>query len=184
MSRIAIPAAGSADASTTAATTTEAYARARKAAGGALPNLYATLGALAPAQFIAYLNAEEALAAGTLSRQDREVIKLGISSLTGCDYCEAAHSMLGKLAGLSPDVLRGIRAGTGAGSSRHDALLHFVRTLVDGRGTIAAAEVDAIRAAGYTDVQLAEIAFAISLITYTNIFNRINDTDVDFPTPQ
>jgi AhpD family alkylhydroperoxidase len=42
---------------------------------------------------------------------DVETVKLVVSAATGCDYCMAAHSLLGKLAGLPPDVIRNIRAG-------------------------------------------------------------------------
>jgi len=48
-------------------------------------------------------------------------------------------------------------------------------------GTIDQSAFDAIKGAGYTDEQLVEISLAIATTTFTNIFNRINDTDVDFP---
>jgi alkylhydroperoxidase family enzyme len=48
-------------------------------------------------------------------------------------------------------------------------------------GTISQDEFTAIRAAGYTDTQLAEISLAIALATFTSTFNRINGTVVDFP---
>jgi AhpD family alkylhydroperoxidase len=176
MSRIAIP---SIDFATGA--TAEVYALVRKVAGGSVPNLFAALGHLAPQTLSAVLNAEGALAAGSLSKQDLETIKLLVSELTGCDYCVAAHSLLGKLTGLSPEALKQIRAGQPTGDAKRDALVRFVRNLHQGRGTIVQAEFDAIRAAGYTDTQLAEISLAFALTIFTNTFNRINDTDVDFP---
>ena len=39
----------------------------------------------------------------------------------------------------------------------------------------------AIKTAGYTDQELVEISLAVALITFTNVFNRINGTDIDFP---
>ncbi|HYG43723.1 MAG TPA: carboxymuconolactone decarboxylase family protein [Bordetella sp.] len=176
MSRIAIPAL-----STATGASAEVYDQVRKIAGGSVPNLFAALGHLAPAQLAAVLNAEGAIAAGTLSKQDLETIKLAVSAQTGCDYCVAAHALLGKLAGLPADALRAIRTGQLTGDAKRDALLHFVRNLVRTSGTIAQEEFDAIRAAGYTDGQLAEISLVIALVIFTNTFNRINDTDVDFP---
>src|SRR5260370_14666077 len=82
--------------------TAEVYAQVKKATGGGIPNLFAAVGALAPEALKAVLNAEGALAAGTLSKQDGETIKLLVSEHTGCDYCVAAHAMLGKVNGLSP----------------------------------------------------------------------------------
>lgn len=38
-----------------------------------------------------------------------------------------------------------------------------------------------MRAAGYTDRQIVESIQAVSAILFTNMFNRVNDTVVDFP---
>lgn len=176
MSRIAIPAI-----TTATGAAADVYAHVKKIAGGNVPNAYAALGHLAPATLAAALNAEAALAAGTLSRQDLETVKVLVSELTGCDYCVAAHVMLGKMAGLSKEALRAIRAGQPTGDAKRDALVHFVTNLQKTSGTISQQEFAAIRAAGYTETQLAEISLAIAMITFTNTFNRINDTDIDMP---
>jgi AhpD family alkylhydroperoxidase len=176
MSRIAIPAVTNATGATA-----EIYARVRKIAGGSVPNLFAALGHLAPATLNGALDAEGALASSSLSKQDLETIKLLVSEQTGCDYCVAAHFMLGKMTGLSAETLGQIRSGKPTGEPRRDALAHFVLTLQNTRGTIGESELATIRAAGYSDTQLAEMSLAIAMTIFTNTFNRINDTDVDFP---
>jgi len=175
MSRIATPSIESATGATA-----EVYAQIRKAAGS-LPNTFAAIGAHGPAALSAVLQAEAVLKSGGLARQDQETIKLLVSEVTGCDYCVAAHSMLGKMAGLKPEALKQIRADQPTGDEKRDALAHFVRTLVETRGTIAESEFAAIKAAGYTDAQLVDISLAIALVIFTNTFNRINDTAIDFP---
>ncbi|MBB1593415.1 carboxymuconolactone decarboxylase family protein [Achromobacter sp. UMC46] len=176
MSRIAIPTVESATGATA-----DVYAQIKRLPGGAVPNLLAALGHLAPASLAAVLAAEGALASGSLSKKDIETIKVLVSEQTGCDYCAAAHHLLGKMAGLSADSLDAIRAGQATGEAKRDALVRFVLILQNTRGTISESEFAAIRAVGYTDTQLAEISLAIALTIYTNTFNRINDTDVDFP---
>ncbi|MEX3984851.1 carboxymuconolactone decarboxylase family protein [Paraburkholderia sp. EG287A] len=176
MSRIAIPAVESATGATA-----DIYAQVKKIAGGRVPNTFAALGHLAPASLAALLDAEGVLAAGTLSQQEIQTIKLLVSAKTGCDVCVAAHNFVGKLAGLPVDVLRAIRAGQATGDAKRDALVRFVSHLQDTSGTIGEEEFTAIRAAGYTDSQLAEISLTIALTIFTNTFNRINGTDVDFP---
>jgi AhpD family alkylhydroperoxidase len=176
MSRIAIPAIASATGATA-----DVYAQVRKIAGGRVPNTYAALGYLAPKSLAAVLNAQGALASGSLSQQELQTIKLLISAKTDCDVCVAAHSFVGKMVGLPVDVLRAIRVGQATGDAKRDALVRFVSHLHTTTGTISQDEFTAIRAAGYTDTQLAEISLAIGLITFTNTFNRINGTDVDFP---
>jgi AhpD family alkylhydroperoxidase len=99
---------------------------------------------LAPQTLSAVLNAEGALAASSLSKQDLETIKLLVSELTGCDYCVAAHTLLGKLTGLSPETLKQIRAGQATGDAKRDALVRFVRNLHQSRGTHRAGRVSEI----------------------------------------
>ena len=175
MSRLAVPAFESATGATA-----EVYAQIKKAAGS-VPNTFAAIGALGPVELKAMLAADGALAQGTLSKQDREAIKLRVSAIGGCEYCVAAHSLLGKLTGLQPEVLKQIRAGQPTGDAKRDALLRFVGNLVRTSGTISQEQFDAIKAAGYTDAQLVEISLAIAVTVFTNVFNRINDTTVDFP---
>ncbi|NPT47979.1 hypothetical protein GNZ12_43165 [Paraburkholderia sp. 1N] len=61
------------------------------------------------------------------------------------------------------------------------ALVRFVRTLRQSSGAIRVDEFAAIKAAGYTDRQPVEITLAIALTVFTNAFNRIYYTDLEFP---
>ncbi|HVJ53495.1 MAG TPA: carboxymuconolactone decarboxylase family protein [Aliidongia sp.] len=176
MSRIVTPAPD-----TVTGATAEVYAQIKKVAGR-VPNAFAVIGAHAPTALKAVLQAEAALAAGSLSKQDQETIKLIVSEVTGCDYCATAHAFLGNLAGLKPDALRQLRTGEPTGDPKRDALARFVRILAQTSGTISGGEFQTIRSAGYTDAQLVDISLAIALTVFTNVFNRINNTDIDFPT--
>ena len=71
---------------------------------GSVPNTFTAIGALRSAALKAVLDAEAVLKKGTLDRKDQETIKLTVSEGTGCDYCAAAHSALGKQAGLKSDA--------------------------------------------------------------------------------
>jgi uncharacterized peroxidase-related enzyme len=175
MSRLSVPSLASAS-----GPTAEIYAQIKKAIGN-VPNTFAAIGAYGPAALRAMLSVDAVLAAGTLSRRDQETIKLVISNVAGCDYCVAAHSLLGKLAGLKPDELKKIRNGEPTGDAKRDALIRFVRTLAQTSGTVIDDDFVAIKAAGYSDAQLVEISLAFATIVFTNVFNRINDTDIDYP---
>ncbi|CAB3756547.1 hypothetical protein LMG29660_02881 [Burkholderia puraquae] len=94
MSRIAIPAI-----ETATGATADVYAQIRKVAGGTVPNLFAAVGHLAPHALAAVLNAEGALAGGTLSKQDLETIKLLVSADAGLeDRAPAQHHVIRDLA--------------------------------------------------------------------------------------
>ena len=119
MSRLSVPSLESAT-----GPTVEIYSQIKKANGN-VPNAFAAIGAHGPAALKAVLSADAVLAAGTLSKRDQETIKLVISDVAGCDYCVAAHSLLGKLAGLKPDELKKIRNGEPTGDAKRDALIRF-----------------------------------------------------------
>jgi uncharacterized peroxidase-related enzyme len=158
----------------------QVYAQIKKAIGS-VPNTYAAIAAHGPAALKSVLAADAVLAAGTLTKRDQEVIKLVISAAGGCEYCVAAHSHLARLAGVKPDVLEQIREGQPTGDARRDELVGFVRKLQQSSGTVSDEDFAAIKAAGYSDAQLVEISLAFATTVFTNVFNRINDTEIDFP---
>jgi uncharacterized peroxidase-related enzyme len=128
----------------------------------------------------AYLSAAGALAGGELSPHDREVIYLGLSQANGCDYCLAAHTLISKGAGLSEDQVLAIRRGEPQDAG-HQALLSFVRRVQETKGFVDDADLTAVRAAGYSDGQIAESIAFIGLATYSNLFNHVYGTELDFP---
>jgi len=175
MSRLSVP-----NLETDAGPSGQVYAQIKKAIGS-VPNTFAAIAAHGPAALKSVLAADAVLASGSLRKRDKETIKLIISGVAGCDYCVAAHSLLGKHAGLKPDELKNIRDGKPSGDSKRDALARFVRKLSETSGTVSAEEFAAIKAAGYSDAQLVEISLAFATTVFTNVFNRINDTEIDFP---
>ena len=175
MSRLSVPSFESATGATA-----EIYGQIKKAVGN-VPNTFAAIGAHGPAALKAVLAADAVLASGSLSKRDQETIKLVISGVAGCDYCVAAHSLLGKLAGLKPEELKNIRDGKPTGDVKRDALVRFVRRLATTSGTVSDADFAAIKDAGYSDAQLVDISLAFATTAFTNVFNNINNTDIDFP---
>ncbi|TWB88352.1 putative peroxidase-related enzyme [Bradyrhizobium macuxiense] len=175
MSRLSVP-----NLETDTGPSGQIYAQIKKAVGG-VPNAYAAIAAHGPAALKAMVAADAALAGGSLSKRDREIIKLVVSAVGGCDYCVAAHSHFAKLAGVKADALKQIRDGAPTGDAKVDVLINFVRKLAQSSGTVSDEDFAAIKAAGYSDAQLVEISLAFATIVFTNVFNRINDTDIDFP---
>ena len=74
-----------------------------------------------------------------------------------------------------------IRAAEPTGDDKRDVLIGFVRKLAQSSGTVRDEDFAAIKAAGYSDAQLVEISLAFATTVFTNVFNRINDTEIDFP---
>jgi uncharacterized peroxidase-related enzyme len=160
--------------------TAEVFAKIKKAVGK-VPNGYLTIGSHTPAGLTAILAADAAVVSGSLSKADIEAIKLAVSETGGCDYCVAAHTAVGKMVGLKPEEMKQIRAGEATGAAQRDTLVRFVRHVIGSSGTVDAAEVETIRAAGYSETQIIEALLAVSVITFSNLVNRVNATTLDFP---
>ncbi len=133
-----------------------------------------------PAALEAYLALSGALQHAQLSAKEREYIALATAEANDCRYCLAAHTMLGKMAGLSDADMLAARRGDGT-DPRLAALGRFVRALHEKKGYVSDADLAAVRAAGYTDGHIAEITAVYALNVFTNIFNHVNDTAIDFP---
>lgn len=146
---------------------------------GKVINIFKGMGNSAAA-LNAYLSMSGALKAGHLTPEDREVIYLAVSELNGCHYCVSAHTMISKSTGMSDEQIAGARRFE-ASDDRHQVLLTFVRRVIETRGFVSDDELTAVRDAGYSDGQIAETIAFIGLATYSNLFNHVFDTPLDFP---
>ncbi|MDF1837423.1 MAG: carboxymuconolactone decarboxylase family protein, partial [Planctomycetota bacterium] len=81
-----------------------------KAKMGKVPNLLGTL-AHAPSALQSYLSLSEVLGGGEFSAQERELIALAIGEANNCDYCLAAHTMIGGMQGLDGETMLAARSG-------------------------------------------------------------------------
>jgi uncharacterized peroxidase-related enzyme len=146
---------------------------------GTVPNLIATM-ASSPAVAHAYLGFSQALSGGRLSARLREQIALTVGESNSCAYCLAAHTVLGKGAGLSEQDTCDARRATSRNEKERVAL-DFAKKVVQDRGVVADADVESLRTAGYTDGEIGEIVANDSLNIFTNYFNHVAGTEIDFP---
>jgi uncharacterized peroxidase-related enzyme len=146
---------------------------------GVVPNLVATL-AHSPVALNAYLGLSEATGKGELSAQDRERIALAVGQTNSCDYCLAAHSLVGRKVGLSDDEIIAARNGRSV-DARSAAILRLARAIVDGRGRVDAAELAVARDAGLGDRAILEVLANVVANIFTNYAGHLADTEMDFP---
>jgi uncharacterized peroxidase-related enzyme len=158
---------------------TKALYDAIQGAIGMVPNIYQGLGN-SPTALEGALHTDGLLKKGQLSGAEIEAIKLAVSQAYGCDYCLAAHTLLGKKAGLSDADALSIRRGT-AQQPKIGALVKFVNAALQPQSRISDADLVAVKAAGYNDAQITEAVQAIAQTVYTNLFNRVHKTPLDFP---
>ena len=146
---------------------------------GLVPNMTRAM-ANSPAVLDGYLQFSGALSKGGLSARVREQISLAVAQANACDYCLAAHSTIGKMVGLTAEQVRDSRLGT-AIDPKADALIRFAHEVVRTRGRVSDAALAGVREAGFDDGVIAEVVAHVALDVFTNYFNNVARTDVDFP---
>ena len=146
---------------------------------GMTPNLMKTLAA-GPAVLEAYLKFGAALSTGKLDAKFREQIALAVAQTNSCEYCLSAHTAFGQRVGLRPEEIAGSREAHSS-DGKQNAGLHFVQALVVQRGIVSDQEVAKVKAAGFSDGDIAELVANVAVNVFTNYFNHVARTDVDFP---
>ena len=173
MSRIAIPARDAAPAAS------QPILDAINAQLGVVPNLF-RLVSISPAALAGMTGLSGALAK-TLNLKTREGLAIATAQVNGCSYCLSAHTYLGlNLANLSPEDVALNRTG-GSNDAKTAAALRFGARVAETRGKVSAAELAAVRLAGYSDAQIVEIVSVVAENFLTNLINNVAETDIDFP---
>lgn len=149
---------------------------------GTVPNIMRTM-ANSPAVLEAYLSFSNALAKGSLSAKLREQIALAVGEANQCEYCLAAHTALGRLAGLKDDEILESRRGASS-DGQVAAALSFARQVVRERGSVSDGDIETLRAQGFSDGDIAEIVANVAVNIFTNYFNHVAQTEIDFPKAQ
>ncbi|MFO0924865.1 MAG: carboxymuconolactone decarboxylase family protein [Pirellulales bacterium] len=146
---------------------------------GLVPNMMRAM-ANAPAVLDAYLAFSSSLGKGSLSPKQREQIALTVAQRNGCDYCLAAHSAIGKMVGLTEEQIRDSRQSNAIDTAT-DVVLKLADRLVVNQGRLNDADWTGLRSAGMDDATIAEVVANVALNIFTNYFNHVAETEVDFP---
>ena len=122
----------------------------------------------------------DALAAGALPIGLRQQIAIAVATTNGCNVCLVSQIRHGRAAGLVDDEIAKAQNATSADPASA-AALGFARMLLDRRCHVSDAEMAAVRAAGFDDGAIAEIAAAVALNMFANLVNNLAR---DPPTPE
>jgi AhpD family alkylhydroperoxidase len=145
---------------------------------GFVPNLYATLAYSEHAlgNYLAFQNAKS-----SITGKAREVVNLVVSEVNQCEYCLAAHTVIGKMHGFTDAQVLDIRSGTARFDSKLDALARLVKSIAVERGHADPVLIDAFFAAGWTRENLVDAIMIIGDKTVTNYLHGVTRVPVDFP---
>ena len=149
------------------------------AAFGATPNMFRAA-ANSPAALASMWGSVGALGGGALPAKLGEQIAVAVADRNQCNYCLAAHTMLGQKAGATGEEMSEAQAGRSS-DPKTAAALTFALKVVEKRGQVDAADVNALRTAGFNDEAIVEILAHVALNLFTNYLNIAFDVPVDFP---
>jgi len=145
---------------------------------GMVPNLYAYL-AKSPTALGDYLTLQNRKS--SLRAKEREVINLVVSQVNECEYCLAAHTVIGRMNGFTDEQILEIRSGHASFDPKLDALASFVEETATRRGKPSASKTEALLAAGYSEENIVDIVITIGDKIITNYLHGITQVPVDFP---
>src|SRR5690606_24508603 len=96
-----------------------------------------------------------ALGAGKLGAKLGEQVAVAVADANRCEYCLAAHTALGKGAGLSVETMAQAQAGKSE-DVKTQAALTFAIKLVKERAHVSEADIETLRKAGFDNEEVAE----------------------------
>lgn len=146
---------------------------------GATPNMFKAV-SNSPAALQSMWAAFGALGAGTLGARLGEQLAVAIANVNRCEYCLAAHTVLGQKAGASAAEMAAAQVGQ-SDDPRTAAALRFALKVVRDRAQVSDGDVAQLHEVGFNDEQVVEIMAHIALNLYTNYINVALNVPVDFP---
>ncbi|HEX7113294.1 MAG TPA: carboxymuconolactone decarboxylase family protein [Mizugakiibacter sp.] len=147
--------------------------------GGSAPVMFRAV-AHSPAALRSLWGSFGALSAGGVPPALAEQIAVAVANRNACHYCLAAHTALGRKAGVSAEDLAEAQAGRSR-DPRTAAALAFALKVVDRRAQVDADDIAALKRAGFDDGTIVELLAHVALNLFTNYVNIALDVPVDFP---
>lgn len=146
---------------------------------GMVPNLYAYIGNSANA-LGSYLQFSQAQAKGSFNAKEREAIFLAVSQENGCEYCQAAHTYLGKANGFSEEETIAIRTGNHT-DKRINTITRLAAAIQHTKGYPSKELVEEFFALGYSHTALVDLVALVADKVFMNYMHNITKVPVDFP---
>ncbi len=145
---------------------------------GFLPNLIAHM-AESPVLVKAYMALGDLFSVGTLDATEQQVVLMTINRYHECRYCMSGHTKVSEMTGVDMNAINAIRDDQPIGDSKLGALRGFTLNMVEQRGKVSQAQLNAFYSAGYDQETVLEIVAAAAYKTMSNYTNHIVGTEID-----
>lgn len=148
---------------------------------GRLLNIHARMGQ-APAVIAAYSGIRDAIDRyGTLDARTRETVALAVGNQDGCEYCQSAHTLSARRAGLTDEQIVKIRSDSIDFDGPLAAIAAVARSIAGHVGNVPEPLRCRARDAGWSAAQLEELFAHVAVNLFTNYFNHYAHTVLDVP---
>lgn len=145
-----------------------------------IPNLEKTM-AGAPTLLEAYSITWNLFKTTTLSEVEQQIVYQAANFENECNYCVPWHTVLSRQAGMNPNDIEALRAGSRLSNDKHEQLRRFTQALIRTKGKVVMADLDTFFQAGYNEQQALEVILGIAIKTMSNYTNSIAGTPLDKP---
>ncbi len=146
---------------------------------GMVPALYCMM-ANSSTLFDGFIKLNACLDAAKLSKNLREMIYLLTSQLNGCEYCLASHTATAVEHKVLTKEETILARKAQSPDPKVDALLKFAKEVVEKRGHVEDALVQAVKDQGFSDEEIVEAIGTIGLATLSNYIAIVGQTELDF----
>jgi uncharacterized peroxidase-related enzyme len=145
---------------------------------GFVPNVFAVLGENEQA-LRAFAGMNGHFAAGGLTPLEREVVQTAVSVVNECGYCVAGHTAFTSMAELDADAIEAVRNRQPIADDTLEALRRFTESVVESRGRVGRAELEAFEAAGYSRSQVFDVILGVAIKTLSNAVSGVTGIALD-----
>ena len=115
-----------------------------------------------------------------MSKKLAAELALALAGINHCQYCASSHTVLSRAVGLKEAQIVNALEGK-VDDAKDAAAINFAKTVVEKRGRIDDDDFNRVRDAGFTPGEISEIVAHVALNIFTNYFNLVARTNIDWP---
>ncbi len=149
-----------------------------QASFGMIPNFHAVI-AESPAALEAYMKLHELFSQTSFSSTEQHIVWMTINTEHECHYCIPAHVMLATMGNVDEQIITAVRNKTEIADKKLEELRKFTISIVQNRGHVDEATLQAFYNAGYTKQNVLEVILCLSQKVISNYSNHITHVPVD-----
>jgi alkylhydroperoxidase family enzyme len=145
---------------------------------GFLPNVMATM-ANNPVLLNGFASSFGSFHGGSFDEIEKQVLLLTNAVTIKCPWTVAAHSTFAIEDGIAESEVEAIREGRLPSDPRYAALSALTRALIETRGNVSDADIDAFTSAGYSKVQILEVVTGVGVSTMAATTTNMAGTPIE-----